>query len=229
VEVEPEPEPEPTPEPDPFATRTEGEDDFDAMFGATIQGRRPEDAAVRDGVTPQVAPPPALVTPPPSGVPSPAPAAPTPPAPPATPPSVVDGDHDGRTVTVAQMREMRQRQSPPQAPPPSVEARLVLSTGEAFAVDRPVLIGRAPRSTQASSAALPRIVVVDDPYVSSTHLEVVVSGSSVLATDRSTNGTLLTRPGGTPVRLAKGEPTLVSEGCRLSLSDDLSVLVEVRS
>ena len=54
-----------------------------------------------------------------------------------------------------------------------------------------------------------------------------MEGGVVLATDRSTNGTLITRPGEQPQPLSKGEPTALDDGCVLSLSDDLTVTVSV--
>jgi hypothetical protein len=51
----------------------------------------------------------------------------------------------------------------------------------------------------------------------------------VVVTDLSTNGTLIVRPGQAPEQLTKGVATEVSDGTRLSLSDDLTVSVEVRA
>ena len=50
----------------------------------------------------------------------------------------------------------------------------------------------------------------------------------VLVTDSSTNGTLMTKPGGQPVRLDKNRATVVPDGTRLGLADDLFVTISVR-
>lgn len=145
-------------------------------------------------------------------------------APPETPP----GDHDGRTITAAQLQELRAQQAPATSEAPGPEhATLAVSGGETVDLVQPVIIGRSPRADQRSSAQLPRLVVVDDPYVSGTHLEVLLEEGAVVAVDRSTNGTTLTRPGGEPERLSKDEPTVVGDGCVLGLSDDVTATVAV--
>ncbi|KRC56904.1 hypothetical protein ASE19_03615 [Nocardioides sp. Root79] len=95
-----------------------------------------------------------------------------------------------------------------------------------IAVRRRVLIGRSPRVQQVGgSANLPALVTVDDPYVSSTHLEVSSDGIRVTVTDTSTNGTLLARPGRTPVPLDHGVATEVGLGDVLTLSKGLTAKV----
>lgn len=140
------------------------------------------------------------------------------------------GDHDGRTITAAQLQELRERRdpAPAAAAAPEVEATLTMSGGEAVDLVQPVIIGRSPHAASTSSSQLPRLVVVDDPYVSGTHLEVALEDGAVVAVDRSTNGTTLTRPGGTPQQLTKDERTVLGDGCVLGLSDDLTATVAVR-
>lgn len=148
---------------------------------------------------------------------------------PAPEPAPADGDHDGRTITAEQMRRLRaQKDSGAPTSTAPVSATLSLSGGETVDLTQPVLIGRSPRAAHKSGDQLPRMVVVDDPYVSGTHLEVGLRDGAVVATDHSTNGTMLARPGGTPERLPKDEPTVVADGCVLHLSDDLTVTVSVR-
>ncbi|MEV5000849.1 FHA domain-containing protein [Nocardioides sp. LML1-1-1.1] len=206
------------------------------------------------------APPPAPVvpepapTPPPQEhtvvrVPQPAAApvtAPPPPPPPVLAPLVPAGpppsgpppgwepespEHDGRTITPAQLQALRAGQAPasavaPPAPPAPVVVALLLSTGRVVQVRRRVLIGRSPRVQQVGgSANLPALVTVDDPYVSSTHLEISSEGRKVTVTDVSTNGTLLARPGRTPVALDHGVRTELSIGDVLTLSKGLTVTV----
>ncbi|QYJ05603.1 FHA domain-containing protein [Nocardioides panacisoli] len=151
-----------------------------------------------------------------------------PPAPPA--PEQPAGDHDGRTITAAQLQELREQSAPsgPGAVGPRASATLMMSDGEAVELTQPVVIGRSPRADRMSSTQLPRLVVVDDPYVSGTHLEVAVEDDAVVAIDRSTNGTTLTRPGREPQRLTRDEPTVLGDGCVLGLSDDVTATLAVR-
>ena len=203
AEPEPEPEPElrlvsPPPVDDAHLPRGGPDEDFDAMAGATVVGRRQEE---------------------------PAPAVPAAPATPAL------GDHDGHTVAASAIRRIKQQgpsapQTTPQAAP---KATLALSTGRSIDVDGPVLIGRAPRVAQTSGLTMPTLVVVEDPYVSGTHLEVAFQGGSLVATDRSTNGTLLTRPDRAPERLVKDVPTVLTSGSVLALSDDLTATVTLEA
>lgn len=143
-------------------------------------------------------------------------------------PALVEGDHDGRTITAEQMRALRARAEPDTREVASqVNATLAVSGGETVHLTKPVIIGRSPRAEQKSGAQLPRMMVVDDPYVSGTHLEVAVEDGAVVVTDRSTNGTMLTRPGGEQERLPTDEPTVVDDGCVLRLSDDVVATVTV--
>ncbi len=208
---------------------------FDAMFGVTVSGRRPEDAAVRVEPEPERAP-----EPPPPPEPAPAPALDAAPAPDAAAPLPDDLDETSdHTVTRAQLEQERARRTPvPEpAPEPPAEpsrdavlvptARLRLSNGKEVVVDGPVLVGRAPQSRNVTSSDLPQIVIVDDPYVSSTHLEIVRADDGLYVTDRSSNGTILARPGlpGTP--MPKGERMLVPHGAALQISDAMTIQVSI--
>ncbi|MCX6399941.1 MAG: FHA domain-containing protein [Propionibacteriales bacterium] len=160
------------------------------------------------------------------------PAPPTPPTPPPTPPQVMDlsPDHDGRTVTAAQLEAIRAAQAraavPAAAPSGRPMVALSLSTGRVVLVRRRVLIGRSPRVQQVGgSANLPALVTLDDPYVSSTHLEVAADGTRVTVTDTSTNGTLLSRHGRAPVPLERGVATEIAVGDVLTLSKGLTATV----
>ncbi|HWI42263.1 MAG TPA: FHA domain-containing protein [Nocardioides sp.] len=223
----------------------------------TVARRRPPagpDAATTPPMTPRSTPsvpPPAMPPGPPPAFPPPA-APPAPPAPPAAvaPPPAASGapsaaptgtfevDHDGLTITPAQLEVLRARQAPQgqQAPPPPAPpsppvqqapaaptVAIELSTGRVIPVRRRVLIGRSPRVRQVgSSANLPALVAVDDPYVSGTHLEISFDEGRIMATDTSTNGTLLTRAGVAPVQLPSGSPTEVAVGDVLTLSKGLT-------
>lgn len=220
--------------PDSPATIIEpDEHEFDAMFGVTVPGRRPEDAAVRpiEADVDEDADEPARPVPaspaPTSPAPTSAPTTPVPLKPAAPAPMTPDtGDHDGRTVARSSLpRRPRSGPAPQQRSGPFVT--LTLSTGESYDVTGRALVGRSPRSTAVTGAALPQLVVVDDPYVSSTHLEIAVAAATVLVTDVSTNGTTLTPPGGTEGVLVRDVPTDAADGSVLRLSDDLTITIAV--
>lgn len=160
-------------------------------------------------------------------------AGPVPPAgpPPSPPPGSFDSfdaDHDGRTTTPAQLQALRARQAQQGlavgsgTPAVAIE----LSNGRLIPIRRRVLIGRSPRVQQVgSSANLPALITVDDPYVSGTHLEVSFDEGRVLVTDVSTNGTLLSRQGRVPVQLGTGVATEVAIGDVLTLSKGLMATI----
>jgi hypothetical protein len=157
---------------------------------------------------------------------------------PPTPP-IGEGDHDGATISAAELRALRQQPSSadetPTAVLPVAEAptasvgRLRVSTGQVVALDRTVIIGRRPRSTRASGANLPHLVAVESPQqdISRSHLEVRPEGDTVVVIDlHTTNGSTLLRPGADPVRLHPGEQTLVLSGDVVDLGDGVTVAFE---
>jgi hypothetical protein len=104
-----------------------------------------------------------------------------------------------------------------------------LSTGQVVELERPVVIGRRPRSTRASGAELPTLVAVESPEgdISRSHIEIRAEGEHVLVTDlATTNGTVLLRGGQEPVRLHPSEPTMVVSGDVLDLGDGVTVTFE---
>ncbi|WP_226533826.1 FHA domain-containing protein [Microbacterium paraoxydans] len=155
-------------------------------------------------------------------------------------PAPVEGDHDGATVSAADLRALRQQ--PPVAddvatavlevaPEPSTASagRVRLSTGQVAALDRTIIIGRRPRSTRASGANLPHLIAVESPQqdISRSHLEVRPEGDTVVVIDlHTTNGSTLLRPGADPVRLHPGEQTLVLSGDVVDLGDGVTVAFE---
>lgn len=189
-------------------------EDFDQLWGATVHS------------------PPAPT----------APVAPPSPAPPAAgAPSAADlvGDHDGATISVAELRAMRQQNAAtgdaPTAVLPAVpeataaSGRIRVSTGQVVALDRTVIIGRRPRSTRASGTTMPHLVAVDSPQqdISRSHLEIRPEGDTVVVIDlHTTNGSTLLRSGADPVRLHPGEQTLVLSGDVIDLGDGVEVAFE---
>ncbi len=107
--------------------------------------------------------------------------------------------------------------------------RIRLSTGRVVELERPVIIGRRPKSTRTTGADLPTLVAVDSPDqdISRSHVEIRAEGEHVLVTDLdTTNGTVLLRGGSEPVRLHPNEPTMVVTGDVLDLGDDVTVTFE---
>ncbi|MEV7618951.1 FHA domain-containing protein [Microbacterium sp. NPDC089321] len=158
------------------------------------------------------------------------------------------GDHDGATISAAELRRLRSQQGlttePPTAGPdaptavlPVVDSSVAsgghgvarLSTGQVIELDRTVIIGRRPRSTRVSGDSMPHLVAVDSPQqdISRSHLEIRPEGDSVVVIDlRTTNGSTLLRPGADPVRLHPGEHTLVLSGDVVDLGDGVTVAFE---
>lgn len=151
------------------------------------------------------------------------------------PAAVALGDHDGDTIAVADMRAMRAAEPDRYESTDSVPARhpargrIRLSTGRVVELERPVIIGRRPKSTRTSGSDLPTLVAVDSPEqdISRSHVEIRAEGEHVLVTDLdTTNGTVLLRGGQEPVRLHPGEPTMVITGDVLDLGDGVTVAFE---
>ena len=83
-------------------------------------------------------------------------------------------------------------------------------SGEMVELDRSAVVGRQPTASRFQGTTVPRLVTVDFPHVSGTHLEVRVEGWSVVACDVSRNGTYLRRNQDPPVRLKTEGEVLVS-------------------
>jgi hypothetical protein len=154
--------------------------------------------------------------------------------------TVIPDDHDGMTILSSDLQTIRDqlpswagdevpgpfRVAAPQLAPP---AKLVLSTGQVVAVDRTVLLGRAPQVSRVTNRDLPRLVTLPSPQqdISRTHAEVRADGDDVLVTDlHSTNGTLVTRPGNSERRLTPGEATVIEHGEVVDLGDGVTFTVE---
>ena len=158
---------------------------------------------------------------------------PGPDLPPADPSA--SGDHDGATISVAELRALRdapaQNDAPTAVLPVATGAagRVRVSTGQVVTLDRTVIIGRRPRSTRASGANLPRLIAVESPQqdISRSHLEIRPEADTVVVIDlHTTNGSTLLRPGADPMRLHPGEQTLVLSGDVVDLGDGVTVAFE---
>ncbi|MDF2846352.1 MAG: hypothetical protein K0R97_334 [Oerskovia sp.] len=107
--------------------------------------------------------------------------------------------------------------------------RLTLSNGQVVELDRPVVLGRRPRTTRAQSNDLPRLVAVPSPEqdISRSHVEIQLEEWHVFVCDlNTTNGTTLLRPGQPPRRLHPGEPMMVASHDVVDVGDGVTFVFE---
>jgi hypothetical protein len=145
-------------------------------------------------------------------------------------------DRDGQTQVGTPVADFERPPIPGQEIAPDVVAQpvasLVLSTGDVVAVDRTVLVGRAPEARRFASHDQPHVVTVPSPHqeISSTHLEIRPGAGadhgSAIATDLgSTNGTVLAQPGLDPEELKPGIAVSLIPGAVLDLGDGVTIQV----
>ncbi|MBD3944532.1 FHA domain-containing protein [Nocardioides ganghwensis] len=201
--VTPEPEPEPQPEPEPEPVAA-ADPVPEAPAAAPMQFGEPADDPTPTGETPAVA----------------------------------DdwSDRDGQTQVGAPAPDFDRPPVPGQEMAPEVVsqpvAALVFSTGDVVAVDRTVLVGRAPEARRFASHDQPHVVTVPSPHqeISSTHLEIRPGAGadhgSAIATDLgSTNGTVLALPGLDVEELKPGIAVSLVPGAVLDLGDGVTIQV----
>ena len=108
-------------------------------------------------------------------------------------------------------------------------ATLTLSTGAAIEVAGDVVVGRAPQVQRGGDPHIVALVTVPSAQhmVSRSHLILTTSGWSILAQDLgSSNGTVLARPGATPVLLGSGMPTPVFMGDLMDIGDGVTLRID---
>ena len=108
-------------------------------------------------------------------------------------------------------------------------ATLTLSTVAAIEVAGNVVVGRAPQVQRGGDPHIVALVTVPSPQhmVSRSHLILTTSGWSILAQDLgSSNGTVLARPGATPVLLGSGMPTPVFMGDLMDIGDGVTLRID---
>ncbi|WP_369370946.1 FHA domain-containing protein [Promicromonospora sp. Populi] len=104
-----------------------------------------------------------------------------------------------------------------------------LGNGQVVELDRPVIVGRRPRTNNASADQTPRLVTVASPDqdISRSHVEITLEEWHVLVADlATTNGTTLLRPGQQPRRLHPNEKVIVVEGDVVDLGDGATLTFE---
>lgn len=214
-----EPEPEPAAEPAPVTAETT------AVAEETMV---PVDDTVDDETV--------IVSRPASAAPA-APATPARPAPPVY--HAPTGDHDGLTIAVTALQELRRRAKPSAPPEPSAspaspaspEAPTVsvrLPDGAAETLTGEIVLGRSPSVSRASGTKLPRLVTIGtgDPDISRSHVRIGLEGGTVVVTDlHSRNGTSVVQPGRAPIKLRAGEPTPVLVGTVVDLGGGCEITV----
>ncbi|GAA1442339.1 hypothetical protein GCM10009641_56660 [Mycobacterium cookii] len=145
-------------------------------------------------------------------------------------------DRDGQTQVGGPVPDFDRPPVPGQEVAPEVVshpvASLIFSTGDVVAVDRTVLVGRAPEARRFASHDQPHVVTVASPQqeISSTHLEIRPGAGadhgSAIATDLgSTNGTVLAQPGLEPEELTPGIAVSLIPGAVLDLGDGVTIQV----
>ncbi|MCK6081165.1 FHA domain-containing protein [Microbacterium sp. EYE_5] len=116
------------------------------------------------------------------------------------------------------------------APAPARAAAmvLILSGGGVVPLDRPVVLGRAPRPGRHTGARIER-VPSPRKEVSGTHLEATLDGETLIVRDLdSTNGTIVRPPTGAAALLRGGAASRVVRGTELDLGDGVTVLFDVQ-
>jgi hypothetical protein len=105
---------------------------------------------------------------------------------------------------------------------------LRFSTGESIALDRGILIGRAPTRSDGMTQVHLLQLASPDNDLSRNHAEILLDGWHVAVKDLgSLNGTTVTLPGQQPVRLRKGDPHLLEHGAVIVLADVITCVYEV--
>jgi hypothetical protein len=105
---------------------------------------------------------------------------------------------------------------------------VTISNGEVFDLDRPLIVGRKPRSPRFAGNEVPRLVAVSGPHqdISRSHLKIELEDWSVMVNDMgSTNGTLLHRLGQPDRRLQGTEQVVAASGDVFDLGDGITVTI----
>jgi hypothetical protein len=156
-----------------------------------------------------------------------------------TPVAFDEGDHDGNTVSLSELRDLTASTAVVGSAPrdtvvptgPPVVGRLRFDDGQVVDVDRPIVLGRQPRSSSPlpDPGRAPRLVALADPgqALSRSHAEVRVEGGQVVVVDLgSTNGTTVTVAGRPPLELVPGVASPLGPGDHVTLADAVGFTFE---
>ncbi len=135
------------------------------------------------------------------------------------------GDHDGSTILAGQVAVLRAAAESREVPPTRPGKELVLSTGAAVLMDRPIILGRLPQADRVTEGSLPHLVTVPsrDGGISRSHVRVATEGQRVTVTDLlSTNGSLLRRSDGSVDELTGGNSLAFEPGDVLEFGDNIT-------
>ncbi len=147
-----------------------------------------------------------------------------------SPPAAVD-DAGAQPIPGVDDSPAASGNSVPAPPAQPVAAVLHLSDGTEteVEVDRPVLIGRAPVTAQATGEELPRLVTVPgaNKGVSRTHIQVTPAGEQVRVRDMdSTNGTMLIGADGNREQLPSGQDIPAAIGSVIDLGGGMTIAID---
>lgn len=126
-----------------------------------------------------------------------------------------DGDHDGQTMTAAQLAVFRAERA-------ALNRQVRLLTGDlggVYEIDGPSLIGRNPSPRPGEAAA--RLIAVRDPSqtLSKTHAALGVDDDGLWVEDRgSSNGTVISTPDGASIEVSANRVSVV-DGATLYFGD----------
>ena len=126
-----------------------------------------------------------------------------------------DGDHDGQTMTAAQLAVFRAERA-------ALNRQVRLLTGDlggVYEIDGPSLIGRNPSPRPGEATA--RLIAVRDPSqtLSKTHAALGVDDDGLWVEDRgSSNGTVISTPDGASVEVSANRVS-VADGATLYFGD----------
>lgn len=123
---------------------------------------------------------------------------------------------------------------PPQEPAmiarPHLGVLRLMTGGEPIALDRAVILGRAPDPAAGTGPGRAHAIKIDSPgmEISRSHVEFRADGGQLLVTDLgSANGTIVTQPNSPPTRLDKRGSVVVRPGAVVTLADEVSFRYEV--
>ena len=106
---------------------------------------------------------------------------------------------------------------------------LVFADGQRVPIDRPIRIGRVPTLSGTVAGEVPLLVTLASSGrgISRNHADIRLNGWDVVLTDlNSSNGTVVSLPGGSVVRLRADDPVTISPGTSVSLGDETSFLFD---